>query len=58
MTLSALIFMLLAFALLWGGLISSAVFLARKPEVREYPPGGDDDEDVDQHTDRPSMRDT
>lgn len=57
MSVSALIFMILAIALLWGGLISSAVFLARKPEVRDYPPGGEDDE-ADQHADRPSMRDT
>ncbi|GAA2916410.1 hypothetical protein JOD62_002658 [Microbacterium keratanolyticum] len=29
--------------LLWGGLIASAVFLARRPEVDIYPFGGYDD---------------
>lgn len=37
MTPIAIVFLVLAFAVVWGGLIASAIFLARRPEVAEYP---------------------
>lgn len=57
MTPIATTFMILSFVLLWGGLIASSVFLVRKPEVAEYPPGGDDPAGEEVY-DLPPMRDT
>lgn len=30
-----------ALVVIWGGLVASAVFLARKPEIDVYPAGGE-----------------
>jgi hypothetical protein len=44
----AITFLILAIVVVWGGLVVSAVFLRRHPEVGVYPGGGIDDhrEDV------------
>lgn len=44
MTPVAVLFLVLALLVVWGGLIASAVFLVRRPELAEYPPGGEDRE--------------
>lgn len=48
MTGVAIAFLILAAVLVWGGLVVSALFLAARTEVSDYPPGGIDDhrEDV------------
>ncbi len=48
MTPLAITFLILAIVIVWGGLVASAVFLRRHPEVADYPGGGVDDhrEDV------------
>jgi hypothetical protein len=43
MTGLAIFFLILAILLVWGGLVASALYLARHPEVASYPPGGTDD---------------
>ncbi|WP_084127008.1 methionine/alanine import family NSS transporter small subunit [Demequina sp. NBRC 110054] len=43
MSADALLLMLLAMAVIWGGLAASIVFLARAPEHTHMPPGGEDD---------------
>ena len=40
MTSLAVLFLILALTILWGGLLVSGIFLALRPEVRKYPPGG------------------
>lgn len=57
MTPVAIVFLVLAAIIVWGGLIVSAVFLKRRAEVDAYPPGGDDlaGEEV---YDLPPIRDT
>lgn len=52
MSVPAIIFLVLSALLLWGGLAASIVYLAVKPEVPVYPPGGDDEprEDFLQHS--------
>ncbi|PRI10786.1 methionine/alanine import family NSS transporter small subunit [Leucobacter massiliensis] len=42
MTPIAIVFLCLSIVIVWGGLVASAVFLARRPEVDEYPPGGEE----------------
>lgn len=42
MTPIAISFLVLALIIIWGGLIASTVFLMRRPEVAEYPAGGED----------------
>ncbi|WP_125099784.1 methionine/alanine import family NSS transporter small subunit [Leucobacter chromiireducens] len=42
MTPIAIAFLILALVIIWGGLIASTVFLMRRPEVAEYPAGGED----------------
>ncbi|KAM9865937.1 hypothetical protein ACIFOC_01564 [Leucobacter aridicollis] len=42
MTPIAITFLVLALTIIWGGLIASTVFLARRPEVAAYPEGGED----------------
>jgi hypothetical protein len=37
----AITFFLVAAVLVWGGLIASIVFLARKPQVENYPEGSE-----------------
>lgn len=43
MTPIAITFLILALTIIWGGLIASTVFLLRRPEVAQYPAGGDDE---------------
>lgn len=43
MTPIAITFLVLALVVVWGGLIVSALMLARRPELTDYPPGGTDD---------------
>lgn len=43
MTPTAIFFLVLAIALVWGGFTVSVLFLARRPDRHEYPPGGVDD---------------
>lgn len=57
MTPIAIVFLVFALLILWGGLIGSTVFLARRSEVVRYPPGGEDP--AEEHLeDRPMIRDT
>lgn len=48
MTPIAITFLLLAIALVWGGLIASTIYLRSRPERDDYTPGAADDhrEDV------------
>lgn len=57
MTPIAIVFLVLALAIVWGGLIASTIFLARRPELDAYPPDGEDlaGEEV---YDLPPIRDT
>jgi hypothetical protein len=43
MTPIAIVFLVLAIAVVWGGLVVSALFLRRRPELEDYPPGAPDD---------------
>lgn len=43
MTPVAIVFLVLALLVVWGGLIASIVFLRARPEVADYPAGGVDD---------------
>ncbi|WP_447943224.1 methionine/alanine import family NSS transporter small subunit [Microbacterium aurum] len=43
MTGIAILFLALSIVIVWGGLLASVLFLARRPELAEYPPGGTDD---------------
>lgn len=47
MTLTAVIFLVLSVLIVWGGLITSALALRRRPERDEYPPGATDDHRAD-----------
>jgi hypothetical protein len=42
MTPIALTMLIVAAVLVWGGLITSIIILARHPEVKQYPDGGVD----------------
>jgi hypothetical protein len=55
MTPLAITFLVLAIVIVWGGLIASTLFLRRRPEVLEYPPGAADDHRED---DAPIVHDT
>ncbi|WP_336991287.1 methionine/alanine import family NSS transporter small subunit [Leucobacter sp. VD1] len=57
MTPIAILFLVLAAVIVWGGLLVSALFLARRPEVTEYPAGGDDPAGEEVY-DLPPIRDT
>lgn len=57
MTPIAILFLVLAAVIVWGGLLVSALFLARRPEVAEYPVGGDDPAGEEVY-DLPPIRDT
>ncbi|SNU00873.1 Putative methionine and alanine importer, small subunit [Ruaniaceae bacterium KH17] len=57
MTPIAIVFLVLALAIIWGGLIASTVFLSRRPEVEAYPPDGDDPAGEEVY-DIPPIRDT
>ncbi|QYH34650.1 MetS family NSS transporter small subunit [Salinibacterium sp. M195] len=37
----AITFFIIAAVLVWGGLIASIIFLARKPQLDEYPEGSE-----------------
>lgn len=39
----AIVFLIIAVVLVWGGLVVSTVFLARRPEIDAYPEGGEDE---------------
>ncbi|UWF76810.1 MULTISPECIES: methionine/alanine import family NSS transporter small subunit [Microbacterium] len=47
MTGIALVFLVIAVVIIWGGLVVSTVLLSRRPEVTAYPPGGDEVEAQD-----------
>jgi hypothetical protein len=42
MTGIAIVFLILSAVIIWGGLLAAVIFLARRPEISEYPAGGDD----------------
>lgn len=48
----AILFLVLSAIIVWGGLVVSAVFLGRRPEIAAYPPGGEGDDG-----DEPLIRD-
>lgn len=54
MTPIAIVFLLLSIVVIWGGLVASMLFLARRPSRADYPAGGADDADPD----APVIRDT
>ena len=55
MTPIAITFLILAIAIVWGGLIASTLYLRRRPERTNYPAGDTDDHRED---DAPIIRDT
>lgn len=48
MTGIAITFLILAIAIVWGGLVASALFLRSRPERADYPAGGIDDHREDE----------
>lgn len=42
MTPIAITMLVVAAVLVWGGLVASIIFLARRGEVEQYPAGGED----------------
>lgn len=42
MTPSAIVMLVIATGIIWGGLVVSSIFLSRRAEVDEYPPGGEE----------------
>lgn len=44
MTPLAITFLALSILIVWGGLVTSILFLRHRPEVAEYPPGMADDD--------------
>ena len=57
MTPIAILLLVLATAIVWGGLMVSGIFLSRRPEIAEYPPGGDDPAGEEVY-DLPPIKDT
>lgn len=55
MTPIAIIFLVLSVLVVWGGFAASTLYLARRPERAQYPPGGSDDHREDE---APPIRDT
>lgn len=43
MTPIAITCLVLSIVIIWGGLVASSVFLAKRSEVAEYPAGGEDE---------------
>ncbi|MCB7135987.1 methionine/alanine import family NSS transporter small subunit [Cellulosimicrobium marinum] len=43
MSTPAILLMLLAMVVVWGGLIASVLALRARPERTDFPPGGEDD---------------
>ncbi|MBW1640651.1 methionine/alanine import family NSS transporter small subunit [Microbacterium resistens] len=41
MTGIAVLFLAVAVVIIWGGLVTGTVMLARRPEIERYPDGGD-----------------
>jgi hypothetical protein len=41
----AVILLVLSIIVIWGGLIASAIFLFRKPEINDWPAGAPDEEE-------------
>lgn len=56
MTPIAITFLILALTVIWGGLIASIIFLAIRPQVKEYPPGAPDEEVVSERRLRQNRR--
>ena len=48
MSTTAIIMMVVALVVVWGGLILAIVALRSRPERTEFPPGGEDDHREDQ----------
>ncbi|BDZ64834.1 methionine/alanine import family NSS transporter small subunit [Agromyces mangrovi Wang et al. 2018] len=48
MTGIAIAFLIIALLVVWGGLVASILYLRRRPEAGEYPPGGEDDHREDE----------
>ncbi len=40
----AITFLALSILIVWGGMVTSILFLRHRPELPEYPPGAVDDE--------------
>lgn len=55
MTPIAITFLALSIAIVWGGMLTSALALRRRPELETYPPGAPDDHRED---DAPIEHDT
>lgn len=43
MTPTAIVFLVAAILIVWGGLVASMLFLRRRPERADYPAGGEHD---------------
>jgi hypothetical protein len=43
MTTTAIVFLVLAIVLVWGGFTVSILYLARRPDRHDFPAGGEDD---------------
>ena len=46
MTATAVLFLVLALSVIWGGLLASIIFLMMRPQVSHYPPGGVGEDEV------------
>jgi hypothetical protein len=55
MNASAVVLLVLAIVIVWGGVIVSILYLRSRPDVTTWPLGGDDDHRED---DAPVQRDT
>lgn len=55
MTPTAVFFLIFAIVLVWGGFVASVLFLSRRPDRTDLPPGGVDDHREDE---APVERDT
>ena len=55
MTPIAVLFLIIAIVVVWGGLIASTLYLRRRPERATYPAGDEDDHRED---DAPIIHDT
>jgi len=40
----AIAFLILSLLIVWGGMLTSILFLRHRPELAQYPPGAVDDE--------------
>ena len=46
MTTTAILVLVFALLIIWGGRVASIIFLVRYPEVSHFPPGGDAEDDL------------